>query len=371
MVTQATTNSVVNALRLDTQGLHCRGEWTVNTLNAMQRLRKTLVLSGPINTIDGTEISQLDSAGAWLLNQLTQQFPQATLILSLQHQALFDLVKRHQEVKVPLKKPVKWPLLARFGLKVWQFFSEMHAYIAFIGELCHFSVLWILKPQRILWQVIWQTVQRTGFDALMIVGLLSFLIGIVLAYQMGGQLQSYGASIYIVNLLGVSVLREFGPLITAIIVAGRSGSAFAASLGTMHVNQEIDALQTLGVSPIERLAMGKILGLIIVLPLLVMWADCTAMLGGLIMAKCQLQINPSVYIQQFHASIGLKQYYLGLIKTPTFAFIIASIGCFQGFRVKGGADSVGTQTTRSVVQAIFLIIMADALFSIVMSAIHV
>ena len=247
----------------------------------------------------------------------------------------------------------------------------MKAYLAFIGELSHYSLLWCLQPKRIHWQTIWQTVQRTGFDALMIVGLLSFLIGVVLAYQMGGQLQSYGANIYIVNLLGVSVLREFGPLITAIIVAGRSGSAFAASLGTMTVNQEIAALQTLGVSPTERLALGKIIGLVLALPLLVMWANFTAMLGGLIMAKAQLGISPTVYIQQFHATIGLKQFWLGMVKTPAFAAIIASIGCFQGFRVAGGADSVGQQTTRSVVQAIFLIIVADAFFSIVMSALHV
>ncbi len=371
MVKQTVAGSSGASLQSVNNQLQLSGEWTVNTLSFLQQARKSLALSGPINTIDGTAISQLDSAGAWALTQLAQQFPQATVVLSRQYQELFNLVARYKEANAPLQKRCKESLLARFGLKVVQFFSEMHDYIAFIGELCHLSLLWLLKPQRILWQAIWQTVQRTGFDALMIVGLLSFLIGIVLAYQMGGQLQSYGASIYIVNLLGVSVLREFGPLITAIIVAGRSGSAFAASLGTMQVNQEIDALQTLGVSPVERLAMGKIIGLIIALPLLVMWADATAMLGGLIMAKFQLSISPEVYIQQFHATIGLKQYYLGLLKTPAFAFIIASIGCFQGFRVQGGADSVGTQTTRSVVQAIFLIIMADALFSIVMSAINV
>ena len=357
-------------LTLKPDCLTCTGEWTVNTLSMLQRARMSLKQPA-VHTLDGSNITLLDTAGAWLLVQLSLQFPAVKVQLSAQHQELFNLVQSYPPPKKPPAKPAAWPFLARLGKAVCTSFTEMKAYLAFIGELSHYSLLWCLQPKRIHWQTIWQTVQRTGFDALMIVGLLSFLIGVVLAYQMGGQLQSYGANIYIVNLLGVSVLREFGPLITAIIVAGRSGSAFAASLGTMTVNQEIAALQTLGVSPTERLALGKIIGLVLALPLLVMWANFTAMLGGLIMAKAQLGISPTVYIQQFHATIGLKQFWLGMVKTPAFAAIIASIGCFQGFRVAGGADSVGQQTTRSVVQAIFLIIVADAFFSIVMSALHV
>lgn len=349
--------------------LVCSGDWTVEHLQTLNHAVRKLAKKTSVQTIDASALARLDTAGAWLLVQLRQRFPHATLQLSQHHQKLVALVDSYP-TPPPLKKPLAWPLLARFGQQICAFLSEGFAYLAFVGELSYLSFTWWRKPSRILWQVIWQTVQRTGFEALGIVGLLSFLIGIVLTYQMGGQLQSYGANIYIVNLLGVSILREFGPLITAIIVAGRSGSAFAASLGTMQVNQEIDALKTLGVSPIERLALGKTFGLIIALPLLVIWANFTAIVGGMIMAKLQLGIEAGVYINQFQSSVGLKQFWLGLMKTPFFAFIIATIGCFQGFLVKGGADSVGQQTTRSVVQAIFLIIVADAFFSIVMSACH-
>lgn len=351
---------------LKDQQFICSGSWTVHTLAQIKRP----TVNKAITCLDGRQIQHLDSAGAWLLVQLSRKQPQLQWLLSPQHQALVDLVKQYPPTAAK-RKPTPWPLLARFGKSLCVTLLEIRAYLAFIGELSHLSLGWLLHPKRILWQTIWQTVQRTGFDALGIVGLLAFLIGVVLAYQMGGQLQSYGANIYIVNLLGVSVLREFGPLITAIIVAGRSASAFAASLGTMTVNQEIAALQTLGVSPLERLALGKMLGLIIALPLLVVFANVCAMLGGLIMAKAQLGISPMVYIQQFHASVGLNQFSLGMIKTPIFAILIATIGCFQGFRVAGGADSVGIQTTRSVVQAIFLIIVADAFFSILLSALHV
>lgn len=361
--------STASPFLMEHHTLHCIGDWTVKQLSTLNQARHTFAAQQNVQIIDGQAIEQLDTAGAWLLVQVAQQFPEAIIRLSPQHQNLFDLVQGYQ-ASPPVAKPVRSPFIARLGKAVCITLSETHAYLAFIGELCYLWSRWLLSPKRIHWQSIWQTVQRTGFDALGIVGLLSFLIGIVLAYQMGGQLQSYGANIYIVGLLGVSILREFGPLITAIIVAGRSGSAFAASLGTMQVSQEIDALQTLGVSPIERLALGKIIGLVIALPLLVMWANFTAMLGGLIMAKAQLDISPTVYLQQFHASVGLKQFWLGMVKTPAFAIIIASIGCFQGFRVQGGADSVGQQTTRSVVQAIFLIIVADAVFSIIMSALH-
>lgn len=358
-------------LQRQDQRLLCSGDWTINHYRALNQGQRRLDPKMSIAQIDAQSIDHLDTAGAWLLLKIAQSFPNATWLISSQHQHLLDLVASFGDPKPKTKAAAPWPWLAQFGQKICIGLQEAYAYLAFIGELSCFAWLWCVKPKRITWQAIWQTVQRTGFDALGIVGLLSFLIGIVLAYQMGAQLQSYGASIYIVNLLGVSILREFGPLITAIIVAGRSGSAFAAALGTMQINQEIAALKTLGVSPIERLALGKIIGLIISLPLLVIWANFTAILGGLIMAKLQLGLSPGAYTTQFHASIGLSQLWLGLIKTPVFAIIIGSIGCFQGFLVQGGADSVGQQTTRSVVQAIFLIIVADAFFSIIMSALHV
>jgi len=203
------------------------------------------------------------------------------------------------------------------------------------------------------------------------VGLLSFLLGIVVAYQGAGQLKQYGANIFVADLLGLSMLREFAPLITAIIVAGRSGSAYAAQIGTMAVTEEIDALRTIGIPPLDLLVLPKIIALVIALPLLTAYADVLGVFGGMIMARSQLGVGFGEFLDRFVLAVDISTYLVGICKAPVFAIIIAVIGCFQGFRTQGGADSVGRQTTRSVVQAIFLVIVADALFSVAFSVLDI
>jgi phospholipid/cholesterol/gamma-HCH transport system permease protein len=209
--------------------------------------------------------------------------------------------------------------------------------------------------------------QSAGFDALPIVGLLSFLVGIVVAYQASDQLRRYGANIFVADLVGLSMLREFAPLMTAIIVAGRSGSAYAAQIGTMQVTEEIDAMRTLGIAPLDLLVVPKFLALLIALPLLTVYADAVGVLGGMIMARTELGVGFPEFLARFANAVQPSNYLIGLGKAPVFAAIIVLVGCFQGFRTHGGADSVGRQTTRSVVQSIFLVIVADALFSILFS----
>ena len=211
-------------------------------------------------------------------------------------------------------------------------------------------------------------IRSAGFDALPIVGLLSFLLGIVVAYQGADQLRQYGANIFVVDLVGLSMLREFAPLITAIIIAGRSGSAYAAQIGTMSVTEEIDAMRTLGIAPLEMLVVPKILALLIALPLLTVFADVLGVFGGMIMARAQLGVGFGEFLDRFVKAVSVTAYLIGICKAPVFAGIIAVVGCFQGFRTQGGADNVGRQTTRSVVQSTFLVIVADALFSIAFSA---
>jgi len=209
--------------------------------------------------------------------------------------------------------------------------------------------------------------EETGLTALPIVGLLAFLLGIVLAYQGADQLKRFGAEIYTIDFLGVGFLREIGGLVTAIIVAGRSGSAFTAQIGTMRVNEEIDAMQTLGLNIAEVLVLPRVLGLVISLVLLTFFADVVGIVGGMVMTYVNLGITIPQFMRELEGAINLHTLLVGLIKAPVFAFMIAVVGCFEGLRVERNAASVGKLTTRSVVESIFLIIACDAGFSIMFS----
>lgn len=259
-------------------------------------------------------------------------------------------------------------VLARLGMSATAAVEQSLALLAFIGECAAAFAGWLAHPSRIRWRPILFNIRSAGFDALPIVGLLAFLLGIVVAYQGADQLRQYGANIFVADLVGLSMLREFAPLITAIIIAGRSGSAYAAQIGAMSVSEEIDAMRTLGIAPLEMLVLPKIIALVIVLPLLTVFADVLGVFGGMIMARAQLDVGFPEFLDRFTKAVSVTAYLIGICKAPVFAGIIAVVGCFQGFRAKGGADSVGRQTTRSVVQAIFLVIVADALFSIAFSA---
>jgi phospholipid/cholesterol/gamma-HCH transport system permease protein len=258
--------------------------------------------------------------------------------------------------------------LARLGRGAAEKFEQSLALLAFIGECAAALAGWLAHPARIRWRPILFNIRSAGFDALPIVGLLAFLLGIVVAYQGADQLRQYGANLFVADLVGLSMLREFAPLITAIIIAGRSGSAYAAQIGAMSVSEEIDAMRTLGIAPLEMLVLPKIIALVIVLPLLTVFADVLGVFGGMLMAHTQLDVGFPEFLDRFTKAVSVTAYLIGIGKAPVFAGIIAVVGCFQGFRAQGGADSVGRQTTRSVVQAIFLVIVADALFSIAFSA---
>jgi phospholipid/cholesterol/gamma-HCH transport system permease protein len=258
--------------------------------------------------------------------------------------------------------------LTRLGMSAAAAVEQSVALLAFIGECAAAFVGWLAHPGRIRWRPILFNIRSAGFDALPIVGLLAFLLGIVVAYQGAEQLRQYGANIFFADLIGLSMLREFAPLITAIIIAGRSGSAYAAQIGAMSVSEEIDAMRTLGIAPLEMLVLPKIIALLIVLPLLTVFADVLGVFGGMLMARAQLDVGFPEFLDRFTKAVSVTDYLIGICKAPVFAGIIAVVGCFQGFRAKGGADGVGRQTTRSVVQAIFLVIVADALFSIAFSA---
>jgi phospholipid/cholesterol/gamma-HCH transport system permease protein len=202
-----------------------------------------------------------------------------------------------------------------------------------------------------------------------VVGLISFLIGIVTAFQSADQLRAFGAEIFTVNIVGQGVLREMGVLLTAIILAGRSGSAFTAQIGTMTVREEVDAMRTIGLDPMDVLVLPRLLALIIALPLLTFFADLMGLLGGALMATAALDITLVQFVRQLYSAVTLSTFAVGMIKAPVFGFVIAMVGCYEGLRVTGSAESVGRLTTRSVVESIFLVIVLDAMFSIFFSII--
>jgi phospholipid/cholesterol/gamma-HCH transport system permease protein len=240
-------------------------------------------------------------------------------------------------------------------------------FLNFIGNLAVVAARVLLRPWRVRWAQVVKELQAAGVNALPIVGLLTFLIGIVIAYQGGMVLRDYGANIYVADIVGLSTVRELAPLITAIIVAGRTGSAYTAQIGTMMVTEEVDALRSMGIAPMEILVLPKLIALVIALPLLTVFADVMGLLGGMIMAQSMLNLNPVTFLSRLAEALTLDSYLSGVGKAPVFAGIISAVGCFQGFRVFGSAGSVGRQTTVSVVQSIFLVIIVDAAFSVAFS----
>lgn len=355
--------------------LICQGEWTLDYLPQLQQEIDSIFFptSGEI-TISDSNIIKMDIAGAWVLVKKIKQLSRKGLKInydgfSEQHKELLSIIDKEltEETKpLPIIKYPNW--LAALGQRAIELLDEIRKYLAFIGELTFESLRILGQPRRFRFREVCGIIYKAGYEALPIIALLSFMVGMVIAHQTGIQLKKYGANIFIVDLIGFSILREFGPLITAIMVTGRTGSAFTAQLGTMKINQEIDALNTMSVTPAELLLIPRIIALTITLPLLTIWADIFGVIGGMLTTNNILNISAQEFLHRFHHEVPIKALIIGLGKAPVFALIIASIGCFQGMQVEKSADNVGRLTTRSVVLAIFFIVVADAFFSILTSA---
>lgn len=359
-----------------TRRLDCVGAWNLSNISIIRKqLHNIKWPTSGIVIINGHHIVTMDSAGAFLLNQTITKLSTQGLKIQLENFAeetlhLLEIIKKRMVApeNIPKRKIPNW--FAQVGRYNWEQAIELIQYFNFVGKLSFEYLRLLFKPHCWRWNSLANVIDTTGYKALPIIALLSFMIGVVISYQMGNYLRNYGANIFIVNLLGLSILREFGPLITSIMVAGRTGSAFTAELGIMKINQELDALRTMGVTPAGILLLPRIIGLFIALPLLTMWADIFGILGGMLMAKSMLDISYYDFLHRFQHEIPLRSLIIGLGKAPVFALIIASVGCFQGMQVKGSAESVGKLTTRSVVLAIFFIIVADAIFSVIFSSLN-
>jgi phospholipid/cholesterol/gamma-HCH transport system permease protein len=350
------------------------GNWTIHSISEIKwpdisSLNKRL-------EIDCEKLQKLDSAGVYALIEWQKTLKQHGIELHLQgfsqdKASFFKLIQQKlpQEPLPPKENSKKnHSSLWNIGYEAYLKYLQFIGLLTLIGDLLLTIYRNIGQKKRFHIEYIISNIAQTGINALPILGLLSFLIGIVLAYQMGLQLETYGANIFIAFLSGMAIFREFGPLITAIIVAGRTSSAFTAQIGSMKINEELDALETMGLSPTEFLVAPKVIGLTLIFPLLIFWSNLFGILGAMFMSKTMLHIGYYDFLMRLKESVGLKQMLLGLYKAPAFSILIALVGCFQGFRVGNSADSVGHQTTKSVVQALFLIIITDAIYSIIYSA---
>ncbi len=317
-------------------------------------------------TVDLSEVERMDTVGAWLIHKL-QRDRGATLVgVNREQQLLIDHVAAaDQPVKMKRERPPAFiRVISQIGEWTNNFLRTLVGMLGFFGAML-ISFGHILRhPRRFRLNAVVSGFEAVGVQALFIIGLMSFLVGIVIAQQGAVQLRQFGVEALTVNLVGRSAMKELGVLMTAIMVAGRSGSAFAAQIGSMKLNEEVDAMRTIGVSPMEALVIPRVLATILMMPLLGFFAAMMALLGGGIFCWLSLDIPPVTFIDRLRDIIPMTDLYQTLIKAPVFGMIIAMAGCYQGMQVEGDAEQVGRRTTTAVVQGIFLVIVLDAFFAV-------
>lgn len=347
------------------------GDWTLPhyaTLQAQIALHHNQLNDNV--QISWDALGALDTAGATLIIELIGparllQLTESNSPLSAERLALLQCVARALEAmadKEPLpENSIINDLLARIGKTAEQIGKQQIDLLGFIGLTVETLIKTVLRPRR--WRItsLVAHIEQTGFNAIPIIALLTFLVGAVVAFLGATVLTDFGASIYTVNLVAFAFLREFGVLLTAILMAGRTASAFTAQIGSMKANEEIDAIRALGLNPIELLVLPRVLAMLISLPILTFIAMFCGMLGGAVVCSLTLDISPTLFLTILQRDISLNHFLVGIGKAPLFAFIVAVIGCLEGFKVGGSAQSVGEHTISSVVQSIFMVILLDAL----------
>jgi len=370
-----TTRTTAGAAHLDTSTtpplLRITGDWTLAHYANLKKLSDKL--DGQYDTgarIDLNGLGALDTAGASLLVELLgparieHSAEQTDCSLSAADRALLKTVYRSlNDFCVPEKAPEEAAgiqVLARIGRAVDTVWQDSMKLLGFIGLILETFARGIWRPKR--WRITPMVahIEQTGLDAAPIVALLTFLVGAVVAFLGATVLKSFGATVFTVDLVAFSFLREFGVLLTAILIAGRTASAFTAQIGSMKANEEIDAIRTLGLDPMELLVLPRVLALLVSLPMLTFLAMLSGIVGGGVVCAVALDISPAMFLSLLQSDIGVQHFLVGMVKAPIFAFLIAAIGCLEGFKVSGSAESVGAHTTSSVVQSIFVVIVLDA-----------
>ncbi len=361
--------------------LKITGEWTIREVAQLQReidaiLMPSTLFSDHVGEIELGGLLKLDVAGAWLINSTRKKWSRRGLKTRFagarsEHHILIDEVRRsdkagqpQQRQKSPFQRSLDDALKGIGGIG-----SDALMILGFLGTIAATFTHSLLHPKRFRWVAFVHQLEHVGFRAIGIVSLICFLIGAVILQQGVVQLSYYGAEPLAVNMLAVLSLREVGVLLTAIIVAGRSGSAFTAEIGSMKMREEIDAMRIIGLDPIEVLVLPRVLALVVVVPLLAFVGDMMCLLGGAMMASFYLGLDWAGYVDNLHASVTMNHFLAGMIKAPFVALIIGIVGCMEGFKVEGSAESLGYHVTVSVVKAIFLVIIVDAVFAMFLAAI--
>ncbi|HVN96831.1 MAG TPA: MlaE family lipid ABC transporter permease subunit [Syntrophorhabdaceae bacterium] len=323
-------------------------------------------------TVDLEKVEYLDSAGALFLAELKEEAEKRSVPFAVIHasgkkeqmMSLVDMDAIHAHSLAASERSLN--LVEQIGNETLNVLKDLYEVILFFGELITETVYSLGHPRKVRWVEVVSSMKKVGVDGVPIVALISFLLGLIIAFMSALQLKQFGANIYVASLVAVAMVRELGPIITAIIVAGRSGSAFAAEIGTMRVNEEVDALITMGFNPIRFLAIPKLFASLVVVPILTGFSNIFAVIGGLVVGVAGLNLTIFTYVQQTMNAIVLFDVEAGIAKSTVFAVFIAAIGCERGFQVRGGAEAVGSATTSAVVSAIFLIIVIDSTFAIIL-----
>lgn len=366
------SGSAAQPVRFETAGdrLEVEGDIRIDALEDLDRtqLRNS---ARAVSAIDIARLDRIDTAGAWVLVDLQQHASaggkEVTIEGASAAQAqLLDVVRRNMPPPdaAPPGNPTLTDRLDLFGQVVVRTAHTALELVSFLGQVIAVFAGLLIRSRRLRLTSLVHHCQEVGLNAVPIVALMAFLIGVVLAFQGAAQLRQFGAEVFVVDLIAISVLRELGILLTAIIVAGRSGSAFTAAIGSMKMREEIDAMRTLGLDPVAILVVPRVLALMVMLPALGFIADISGLLGGAVMSWIELGVSPAVFQSRLVSNTDVWHFGVGMIKAPFFALIIGIIGCYEGMKVGGDAESLGRLTSTSVVLSIFMVIVVDAMFSI-------
>lgn len=343
--------------------LHLGGRLdTASTADIWRKMNWGQLPKGVI--VDGGAIAYCDSAGIALLAHLEKSLDAELKDIPEATQQYLSKIKIGEIPDFTPKPPKKESAPVSVGRVTDIWLSDIRAMVSFTGEAFLALVRVIKRPQDVRWQDVWITFEKSGVNALLIVGMIGFLTGMIMAFQSTVPLRQFGVDIFVVNLVALSMLRELGVIMTAIVFAGRSGSAFAAEIGTMKVNEEVNALTTMGLDPVRFLVVPKMIAGIAVMPLLTIYANLAGIAGGLLVVLLFGHPWAAVW-NQLVGAVGYNDLMAGMIKAFVFGFLIAGVGCLRGLQTKSGATAVGDSTTSAVVTSIFLIVLVDALFAVI------